>query len=76
MRTLHIIMPMAGEGSRFKEAGYTVPKPLIKVEGKELYRHALDSILFDCNTNSFTMLAVNLASSVLSKGLHFKGLGS
>ena len=44
MRTLHIIMPMAGEGSRFKEAGYDVPKPLIKFEGKELYRHALDSI--------------------------------
>ena len=37
-------MPMAGEGSRFKEAGYDVPKPLIKVDNKELYRHALDSI--------------------------------
>ena len=44
MRTLHIIMPMAGEGSRFKDAGYDTPKPLIKVEGKELYRHALESI--------------------------------
>ena len=47
MRTLHIIMPMAGEGSRFKEAGYDVPKPLIKFEGKELYRHALESLNFD-----------------------------
>ena len=47
MRTLHIIMPMAGEGSRFKDAGYDVPKPLIKFEGKELYRHALDSLNFD-----------------------------
>lgn len=45
-KVLHIIMPMAGEGSRFKEAGYDVPKPLIKVEGKELYRHALDSVLY------------------------------
>ena len=46
MRTLHIIMPMAGEGSRFREVGYNVPKPLIKFEGKELYRHALDSLNF------------------------------
>jgi NDP-sugar pyrophosphorylase family protein len=37
-------MPMAGEGSRFKDAGYDIPKPLIKVDGKELYRHSLDSI--------------------------------
>lgn len=47
MRTLHIIMPMAGEGSRFKDAGYDVPKPLIKFEGKELYRHALESLNFN-----------------------------
>ena len=46
MRTLHIIMPMAGEGSRFKEAGYNIPKPLIKFQDKELYRHALDSLDF------------------------------
>ena len=47
MIPLHIIMPMAGEGSRFKDAGYTVPKPLIKFEGKELYRHALESLNFE-----------------------------
>ena len=44
MKTLHIIMPMAGEGSRFKEAGYTVPKPLINFEGIELYRRSLSSL--------------------------------
>lgn len=42
--TLHIIMPMAGGGTRFIDAGYNVPKPLIKLNGKELYRRALDSI--------------------------------
>lgn len=46
MKTLHIIMPMAGEGNRFKEAGYNIPKPLIKFEGKELYRHSLESLDF------------------------------
>ena len=44
MSTVHIIMPMAGEGSRFKEQGYDVPKPLIKLNDVELYRHALNSI--------------------------------
>lgn len=44
MRTLHIIMPMAGEGSRFIKEGWNTPKPLIKLKGKEIFLHALDSI--------------------------------
>jgi dTDP-glucose pyrophosphorylase len=28
---MNIVIPMAGEGSRFKSAGYTFPKPLIEV---------------------------------------------
>lgn len=31
MSTLNIVIPMAGAGSRFAKAGYTDPKPLIKV---------------------------------------------
>jgi len=30
---MNIIIPMAGAGSRFKDAGYTFPKPLIEVHG-------------------------------------------
>ena len=41
MRTLHIIMPMAGEGSRFLQTGVVTPKPLIKVEGKPLFQRAI-----------------------------------
>lgn len=44
MRKLHIIMPMAGEGSRFTAQGYTVPKPLIQVEAKPLYLRAIESL--------------------------------
>lgn len=44
MRPLHIIMPMAGEGSRFKDAGWTTPKPLIILHGKPLFLHAIDSV--------------------------------
>lgn len=44
MRPLHIIMPMAGEGSRFLKEGWTIPKPLIKLHGKELFLRALESV--------------------------------
>ncbi|MFN7812574.1 MAG: glycosyl transferase family 2, partial [Planctomycetia bacterium] len=30
---LQIVVPMAGRGSRFATAGYTLPKPLIPVNG-------------------------------------------
>lgn len=44
MRTLHIIMPMAGEGSRFLKEGWITPKPLIKLHEKELFLHAISSV--------------------------------
>ncbi|NJK34468.1 MAG: NTP transferase domain-containing protein [Oscillatoriales cyanobacterium SM2_2_1] len=33
---LNIVIPMAGRGSRFQKAGYTLPKPLIPVLGKPM----------------------------------------
>lgn len=47
MRPLHIIMPMAGEGSRFAKAGWTTPKPLIELRGVPLFRRAIDSVAID-----------------------------
>ena len=44
MRSLHIIMPMAGEGSRFRDAGWTTPKPLIELKGKPLFIRAIESV--------------------------------
>ena len=37
-------MPMAGEGSRFLKEGWTTPKPLIMLNGKTLFEHAISSI--------------------------------
>ena len=31
-----IIIPLGGVGKRFSDLGYTDPKPLIKVQGKEI----------------------------------------
>ncbi|HEX6462218.1 MAG TPA: sugar phosphate nucleotidyltransferase [Candidatus Saccharimonadales bacterium] len=43
MRTLHIILPMAGYGSRFAKVGITTPKPLIPVDGKPMFLKAISS---------------------------------
>ena len=44
MRPLHIIMPMAGEGSRFLNEGWSTPKPLIELHGKALFQRAIESV--------------------------------
>ena len=44
MAKLQVVMPMAGRGQRYRDAGYKVPKPLINVDGKPMFLRALDSI--------------------------------
>lgn len=39
-----IVIPLGGIGKRFSDLGYTVPKPLIKVHGKEIIFWVLDNL--------------------------------
>jgi NDP-sugar pyrophosphorylase family protein len=41
---LNIVIPMAGRGSRFAAAGYTVPKPLIPVHGIPMIRLVIENL--------------------------------
>jgi NDP-sugar pyrophosphorylase family protein len=41
---MNIVIPMAGRGTRFKQAGITTPKPMINVLGKPMFYWALDSL--------------------------------
>lgn len=41
---MNIVVPMAGEGKRFKEAGYTEPKPFIDINGKPMIERVLDTL--------------------------------
>lgn len=41
---MNIVIPMAGAGQRFRDAGYEVPKPLIDVRGRPMYSWAVDSL--------------------------------
>lgn len=42
-----IVIPMAGDGRRFSDAGYSTPKPLIDVLGMPMYARAVDSLPLD-----------------------------
>ena len=41
---INIVIPMAGAGSRFSEAGYEKPKPFIDVCGKPMIARVLDNL--------------------------------
>jgi HAD superfamily hydrolase (TIGR01509 family) len=43
-KTIHVVVPMAGLGSRFTKAGYTVPKPFIPVFGKPMIQWVIDNM--------------------------------
>ena len=43
-KTLHVVVPMAGLGSRFTKAGYTVPKPFIPVFGKPMIQWVIENM--------------------------------
>ena len=44
---INILIPMAGLGSRFRDAGYTDPKPLINVLGKPMIQKVLENLNLD-----------------------------
>jgi HAD superfamily hydrolase (TIGR01509 family) len=46
---LNILIPMAGAGSRFEQAGYTFPKPLIEVNNKPMIQVVVDNLNIDAN---------------------------
>jgi len=41
---LNIVIPMAGKGSRFLDAGRSVPKPLIAIDGLPVIRYVIDNL--------------------------------
>jgi len=44
---MNILIPMAGRGSRFEQAGYTFPKPLIDVNGKPMIQVIAENLNVD-----------------------------
>ena len=46
---LNVLIPMAGAGSRFAQAGYTFPKPLIEVRGKPMIQVVVENLNIQAN---------------------------
>ena len=46
---LNVLIPMAGAGSRFQQAGYTFPKPLIPVNGKPMIQVVVENLGVEAN---------------------------
>lgn len=55
--TLNVVIPMAGAGSRFEQAGYTFPKPLIDVMGSPMIQMVVENLNIDAN---FTFIVQKL----------------
>jgi len=46
---MNVLIPMAGHGSRFAQAGYSFPKPLIEVHGKPMIQVVVDNLAVEAN---------------------------
>lgn len=57
MTTLNIVIPMAGRGSRFATAGYSVPKPLIPVGGRPMIEWIIENVR-PARAHRFTFLCL------------------
>jgi NDP-sugar pyrophosphorylase family protein len=45
---LNIVLPMAGRGSRFASAGYTLPKPFVPIHGVPMIKVVVDNLTPKC----------------------------
>ena len=78
---MQIVIPMSGTGERFRKAGYTIPKFLVKVEGKPIIEHVIDMFseesrfIFICNNAHLDDSSLDLENRLKSKCPHSKVIG-
>ena len=62
------LIPLAGQGQRFRDAGYALPKPLLPISGKPMIVQAAQA-LPACTTNVFVCLQSHLQQYNLANSL-------
>lgn len=75
---INIVVPMAGKGSRFSQAGYTLPKPLLPVFGRPMIEVVIENLrptrphrfIFICQREHLD--AYNLESVLMKSGPNTK----
>lgn len=55
-KSINLVMPMGGSGSRFSQNGFSVPKPIIEISGKPFFYWATQSIRKYVNLESLTFV--------------------
>ena len=48
-KEMNILIPMAGAGKRFAEAGYIFPKPIIEIQNRPMIQWVIDSLKINAN---------------------------
>lgn len=67
---MQIVIPMSGFGERFRRAGYTVPKPLIPVDGRTMIEHVAAlfpgeaDVTFICNRDHLDTPEYHMAETL------------
>ena len=62
---MNVIIPMAGRGKRFEDAGYSFPKPLIDVNGKPMIQIIIENLnltakhIFICQEDHVQKFAIS-----------------
>ena len=64
---MNIIIPLGGKGERFRKEGYTDPKPLIKVLGKEILFYVIDNLNVCENDKIFIIYNIELDNDNFSE---------
>ena len=69
MQKLHLIMPMGGRGYRFFKDGYSMPKPLIELNGKPFFYWSAQSVMkfIDVADISFVVLKEHIDNFGIDK---------
>jgi bifunctional N-acetylglucosamine-1-phosphate-uridyltransferase/glucosamine-1-phosphate-acetyltransferase GlmU-like protein len=55
-----IVIPMAGLSSRFKKAGYKLPKYMLEAHGKTLFTHSVESFKAYFSSEKFLFIALDV----------------
>jgi beta-phosphoglucomutase-like phosphatase (HAD superfamily)/LysM repeat protein len=68
---MNIIIPLGGKGERFKEKGFSSPKPLIQIFDKEMIFYVLDNITIKSEDKVF-IIYYNLDGSIFESTIKLK----
>jgi HAD superfamily hydrolase (TIGR01509 family) len=79
-KNMNVVIPCAGQGSRFKDKGYTFPKPLIEVNGKPMVQLVVESLGVEANWHFIVrqehieQYNIDTVLNVITGGCKVKGL--